>query len=51
MSLIADTAFAFQDIMEGLDGKLSHGDVIFEIRVREDWANLFLPRDLDIGNI
>jgi len=37
VSLIADTAFAFQDIMQGPDEKLAHGDVIFEIRKRKDW--------------
>jgi len=47
VSLIADTAFAFQDIIQGPDEKLAHGDVIFEIRKRED----FLSWDLDIGNI
>jgi|TARA_B110000261_G_scaffold161443_1_gene202893 hypothetical protein len=47
VSMIADTAFAFQDIIMGEDDKLEHGEVVFEVRKRKDWRDLFNPRDSD----
>lgn len=44
VSLIADTAFAFQDIIRGPDEKLEHGEFVFEVKKRKEWRNLFEPR-------
>jgi len=47
VSMIADAAFAFQDIVRGEEDKLEHGECVFEVRKRKDWRSLFNPRNLD----
>jgi hypothetical protein len=51
VSMIADAAFAFQDIVRGEEDKLEHGECVFEVRKRKDWRNLFNPRNLDPHDI
>ena len=42
VSLIADTAFSFQDIVWGPDEKLERGEIIFEVKKRKEIERSFL---------